>query len=125
MLSATLDRILSALALKHDDWTRRDWLEVLLGLALFFGSVVALGDWYRFAHGEVSLLIPIAWSLIPLAALLLAPRKRVLILGALGLCVAYGVKAGLLDRDPRAWYVVGTALVLAVIVLASTPEPRR
>jgi hypothetical protein len=119
VLLAVVDRTISALALKHKTWTARDKLDAAMGVALFLSSAIALGSWFRYVHHQVNVCVPLIWTLLGLASILIAPRKRLLLIGALGLYVVYGLKAVVLDRDPQAWYVVVGALALAAVLVAT------
>jgi hypothetical protein len=115
-------RLMSLLTLKRKTWQRHPYLRGILVAFLFISSAAALGHWYLWATGQDPLRTPILWTVVSVVAFATVPRKRVLIFGVLGLYTVYGLKAVFLNREPRAWYLVGAAAVLLAILVLTTPR---
>ena len=118
-------RMASVLAVKRETWERHSWLQAVLVFGFFLSSAGAGVNWYEWAAGRGTLHLPLLWSLPIVGILAVVPRRRVLVFAVLGLYVIYGLKAVLLNREPRAWYLVAAAAVLLVLLLITTPRDWR
>jgi hypothetical protein len=121
-IKRTLTRTVSSLVVKQGFWEKHAWLQATLVFGLFLCSAGAGVNWYEWAGGRAPVYVPLLWSLPVVGIFAVVPRRRVLIFAVLGLYVIYGVKAMFLDREPRAGYIVGAAMILLLVLLITTPS---
>jgi hypothetical protein len=90
------------------------------GLLIFFSSYLSYGRSWQWLHGEVPAYVPLLWILGTVLVVRIAPKWKVALFAALGIWALLGLKAVLLDREPRAIYItaIACALILGLLLTA-------
>ena len=125
MLHRALGLCASGFGIKREVLARHTWIPTVLAIGFFLSAAAALGNWYLWATGNEAVHVPLLWTLLAFVIIVLEPRRRVLIFAVLGLYVVYGLKVVLLNQEPRAWYLVGAAAALLVLLVVTAPRDWR
>jgi hypothetical protein len=93
---------------------------VAFAIFVFGGSYISVARIWQSFHGEVPGYVPVLWTLGTALVGSLAPKWKLTLLVALGMWAVLGLKAVLLDREPRAIYItaIASALIIAILVTA-------
>lgn len=113
----------SAVPIKREVWNRFRLLRGLYGFAVFLASLFTIARWWFWWGDETKLYVPILWTLVTVLLVAGGPdgRRRIVVLGVLGLYMFYGVKGLLLDHIPQALLLIIAAAIVFVLVALTSP----
>ena len=114
----------SVVPIKREAWERFGLLRGLYGFAVFVVSLVTIARWWFWWDNEIKLYVPVLWTLMTVALVASGPagRRRIVVLGVLGLYMFYGVKGLLLGHIPQALLLIAAAgIAFALVALTSPP----
>ena len=119
----TMARIVAAIRIKRESWDRFRLLRGLYGFAVFLTSLFAVARWWFWWIDETKLYVPVLWTCAIILLIAAGPkgRRRVVLLGVLGLYVFYGVKGLLLDHIPQAALLIIASVIVFILVALTSP----
>lgn len=93
---------------------------VAFAIFVFAGSYISVGRTWQWFHGEMPGYVPLLWVLGTALVVSLTPKWKIASGAALGMWALLGLKAVLLDREPRAIYItaIACALILGLLLTA-------
>jgi hypothetical protein len=112
------------LTLSQERWDRSKRLQQAMSLTFGLSTLGAVGNWYNWLHGTVSLYFPLVLTVIAVVSLAIIPRKwQLLTMVAAGLC-GLGILGTALGRAPLRVGIEATAATGAAAVICACVDLR-
>lgn len=111
--------------MSRETWESSDWVQAITVGVVFICSAGMAVNWFEWLSGRTPLHVPILWTVPALIVLVIVPKRRVSLGAVSGVYAVYGLKAALLNQEPRAWFVVAAGIVVFLAVVVTAPHDYR